>query len=178
MKQHLTHAGKLILERLLFNLVSLIMLPVFMPIIDWRADEVTKVGIGSIMFSLMVCSVYLGITADRVWKIGKHDRKTYATEKYYPLKGLVIGLLSEVPFFIHFLFAAIFPSVVRLRTTYRIFSIATYMGLVPANHVTAGYALVLLIVPLLSGLFYYIGYNQKYKESEERLSHKIMYKKK
>lgn len=178
MKQHLLHAGKLIGDRLLFNLVSILMLPVFMPIIDWQADEMTKVGIGSILFSLMICSVYLGITADAVWKIGKHDRKTYATEKYYPLKGFVIGLLSEVPFFIHFLFAAIFPASFRLRTTFRALSVAVYMGFVPANQVTVGYALVLLIVPLLSGLFYYIGYNQKYKESEERLSHKIMYKKK
>lgn len=178
MKQHLVNAGKLIGERLLFNLVSLLMLPVFLPIIDWRSNEITKVGIGSVLFSLMICSVYLGITADRVWKIGKHDKKTYATEKYYPLKGFVIGLLSEVPFFLHFLFAAFFPGVVRLRTTYRVISIGAYMGFVPADHVSPGYALVLLIIPMLSGLFYLVGYHQKYKENEKRLSHKIMYKKK
>lgn len=178
MRQHLINAAKLLGDRLLFNLISLIMIPVFLPIIDWRADEITKVGIGSVLFSLMVCSVYLGLTADRVWKIGKHDRKTYATEKYYPLKGVVIGLLSEVPFFLHFLLAAIFPSAVRLRTTYRVIAIGSYMGFVPADHVNFGYFLVLLIIPALSGLFYLVGYHQKFKEQEETLSHKIMYKKK
>ena len=109
-------ALKLYGERMFFNFVNLIMLPFFLPIITWQADETTMMGIGSILYSLMICSVYLGLLADRVWKIGKHDAKSYATEKYYPLKGLVIGLISETFFFLHLLLAAIFPTVVRLRS--------------------------------------------------------------
>ncbi len=177
MKQHLIGAAKLFADRMLFNFVTLLVAPIYLPIIGTYSNEETMFGAGSVFFSLLVCSVYLGIAADMVWKIGKHDKQSFATEKYYPLKGLVIGLISEVPFLLVYLFVALFPMAEGLRAAYRLFCIGAYMGFVPANHVTVGYGLVLLIMPVLATIFYLVGYKQKYKEAEDRLSHKIMYKK-
>ncbi len=177
MKQHLLYTAKLFGNRMLFNFVTILMTPIYLPIIGTYSNEESFFGFGSVFFSLLICSVYLGIAADMMWKLGKHDKQSFATEKYYPAKGLVLGLLSEIPFLLVFLFVALFPSSIRLRSLYRILCIGSYMGFVPANRVTVGYGLVLLIIPVLSGIFYLVGYKKKYKESGDRLSHKIMYKK-
>ena len=177
MKQHLLYAAKLFGERMLFNLVTLLMIPIYLPIIGTYSGEETFFGVGSVFFSLLVCSVYLGITADMIWKLGKHDKKSYATEKHYPLKGLVIGFLSELPSLLVFLFAVLFPEAVRVRALYRVVCIGAYMGFVPADRVTVGYGLVLLIIPVLSAIFYLVGYKQKYEEGKTSLFKKVMYKK-
>ncbi len=169
MKQHIRYAAKLFGERMFFNLVSLIMIPVFIPIIG-------SLSFGPALFSIMVCSLYIGIGFDMVWKLGRHDRQSYATEKHYPLKGLVVSLISEIPFLLVFLFLAINPGSMQLRAFYRVVCIGTYMGFVPQTHFTIGYGLVLLIMPLFSLVAYRVGY-RKPKEESEKLSHKIMYKK-
>ncbi len=166
MKQHMRYALKLFGERMFFNFLTLVMIPVFIPIID-------TFRFGPVVFSLMVCSLYLGIAFDMIWKLGRHDRQPYATEKHYPLKGVVVGLLSEIPFFIFFILLLINPGMLPF---YRVVCIGSYMGFVPETHVTIGYGLVLMIIPILSGIAYKAGY-RKPKEEKEKLSHKIMYKK-
>lgn len=166
MNQHLRYTLKLFGERMFFNFLSLIMIPVFIPIIG-------SFSFGPAIFSLMVCSLYLGIAFDMIWKMGRHDRQSYATEKHYPLKGLVVAALSELPFLILFLFLLFHPGMLPF---YRVFCIGTYMGFVPQTHVNAGYGLVLLIMPALSAIAYLAGY-KKPKEETEKVSQKIMYKK-
>lgn len=194
MKQHMLYALKLFGERLFFNLLTLLMMPVFAPIIGSFSDASTFsadgtlletgtfFGVGSVIYSLMVCSLYLGIAFDMVWKMGKHDRQSYATEKHYRLKGLVVGLMAEVPFFLFYLLFLVNHGTVAF---YRVFCIGTYMGFLPSALpdgagralVLAGYGLVLLIMPVLSMIAYMAGY-KKPTEETEKVSHKIMYKKK
>ena len=144
------------------------MIPVFIPMIhSWE--------IGPVLFSLTVCAVYLGIAADLVWKIGKHDRKSYATEKHYKLKGAVIGLMSEVPFLLMYLNLLLHQDSARTRALYRL-AVGPFMGFIPEDRVNLGYGLVLLIIPVLAGIFYLVGYRGE-KEEAEKLSNKIMYKK-
>ncbi len=166
MNQHLRYALKLFGERMFFNLVSLIMIPVFIPIIG-------SFAFGPALFSIMVCSLYLGIAFDMIWKLGRHDRQSYATEKHYRLKGMVVAAISEIPFLLFYILLLFFPSMLPF---YRVVCIGTYMGFVPQTHVTAGYGLVLLIMPALSAIAYLAGY-KKPNEEKEKLSHKIMYKK-
>ncbi len=166
MKQHTRYALKLFGERMFFNFLALVMVPVFIPIIDFFS-------FGPTVFSLMVCSLYLGIAFDMIWKMGRHDRQSYATEKHYPLKGVVVGLLSEIPSFIFFILLLFNPGMLPF---YRVVCIGSYMGFVPATHINAGYGLVLLIIPLLSGIAYIVGYRPP-KDEKKKLSHKIMYKK-
>ncbi len=170
MRQHNLFAAKLFGERLLFNFITLVMIPVFIPIID-------SFSMGPVIFSLMVCSLYLGITADTIWKLGHHDRQSYATEKHYKLKGLVIGLYSELPFFFLYVNLLCRPGSAPARALYRIF-IGPYMGFLPEDRVTPGYGLVLLIIPLWALLFYLAGYYRRPKEKKDTLSHKILYKNK
>lgn len=166
MKQHLLYAAKLFGERVFFNFISLIMIPVFIPFI-------ANLSFGSALFSVMVCCFYLAISADMIWKVGQHDRKSYATEKHYALKGLVIGTISEVPFFIFYIFLLFFP---RLLPFYRILCIGPYMGFVPETHVNAGYGLVLLILPVCAAFFYALGYRGP-KDENKTLRWKILYRK-
>lgn len=170
MKQHAIFIGKLFGERMLFNLITLIMIPVFIPII-------ASFSMGPMLFSLMVCSLYLGISADTIWKLGKHDRQSYATEKHYKLKGLVIGLCSELPFFLLYINLLCRPGSSPARALYRL-SIGPFMGFVPEDRVTIGYGLVLLIMPLWAFLFYLVGYYRRPKDNKDTLSHKILYKNK
>lgn len=193
MQQHRRYALKLFGERMFFNLISLIMIPIFAPIIGFFSDSSTFskdgvlleagsfFGAGSVIYSLMICSLYVGIAFDMIWKMGRHDRQSYATEKHYPLKGLVVALLSEVPFLIFYLLLLLFP---QLVSAYRVLCIGPYMGFLPVptaggldGWALAGYGLVLLIMPLFSMLAYMAGY-KKPKEARQKLSHKIMYKKK
>ena len=97
MKQHLLCAGKIFLDRLLFNFVSLLLLPFCIAMIDSMRG-------GPVLFSATICMLYLGIVYDTLWKMGKHDRQSYATEKHYALKGLAVGLISEIPFLVVLLF--------------------------------------------------------------------------
>ncbi len=193
MQQYKLYALKLFGERMFFNLVTIIMLPVFLPIIGtfsdigtYSADGTlieagTFSGAGSVIYSLMVCSLYIGIAFDMVWKMGRHDRQPYATEKHHPLKGLFVALLSEAPFFLFYLLLLLFP---QLLSAYRVLCVGTYMGFLPvppSGHLQgwalAGYGLVLLIMPFFSMLAYMAGY-KKPKEERQKFSHKIMYKKK
>ena len=167
MKLHLRHAAKLFGERLFFNFLTFMMLPVFFPII-------TNITVASAVCSLIVCCFYLLVAFDMIWKVGRHDRKSYATEKYYPLKGLVIGAISEIPFFIFYVLLLLFPSLFPL---YRLLCIGTYIGFVSQTKVTALYGLVLLIIPLVSALAYTAGYRNK-KDEKETLRWKILYKNK
>ena len=168
MRQHLKFALKLFGERVFFDFVTLIMIPVFIPIIySW--------AVGPALFSLTVSSVYLGVACDMIWKMGKHDKKSYATEKYYKLKGAVVGLLSEIPFIFMYLLLLLNQDAMRLRALYRL-AVGPFMGFIPEDRLSAGYGLVLLIVPVLSCIFYLVGYRGE-KEETEKLSHKIMYKK-
>ena len=165
MKQYLHTALKLIGERILFNFISLIMIPIFIPFIDtffW----------GAAMFSAMVRSLYLGISLDTVWKVGRHDQKRYATEKHYKLKGLVLGAIAEIPFFISYILLLIFPGMFPF---YRVFCVGTYMGFLPQDHVNIFYGLVLLIMPIVTMLSYRAGYKPP-KEETQKLSHKLIYK--
>ncbi len=169
MKQHSKFALKLFGERIFFDFLTLIMIPVFIPMIhSWE--------VGPALFSLTVCSLYLGIAADLVWKMGKHDRKSYATEKHYKLKGVVIGLMSEIPFILMYLNLLLHQDSARTRALYRL-AVGPYMGFIPEDSINAGYGLVLLVIPVLSGIFYLVGYRGE-KEEKDRMSHKIMYKKK
>ncbi len=167
MKQHLRYAAKLFGERVFFNFLALIMIPVFIPFI-------ANLSFGAALFSVMVCCFYLAIAADMVWKVGQHDRKSYATEKHYALKGLVIGLLGEIPFFVFYIFLLLFP---RLLPFYRVLCIGPYMGFVPETHVTPGYGLVLLILPVTAAIAYAFGYRGM-KDEKETLRWKILYKNK
>ena len=168
MAQHIIFAAKLFGERVLFNIITLIMIPVFIPIIG-------SFAMGPILFSLMVCSLYLGIAADTIWKLGKHDRQSYATEKHYKLKGLVVGLCSELPFFLLYINLLFRPGSSPARALYRL-SIGPFMGFVPEDRVTIGYGLVLLIIPLWALLFYLVGYYRRPNDKKDTLSHKILYK--
>ncbi len=170
MKQHLWYAGKIFLDRLLFNFVTLVLLPFFIAMID-------SFSLGPILFSAAICMVYLGIVYDTLWKVGKHDRQSYATEKPYPLKGLVIGLIGELPFWIAFLILLANPASKGVFAFYRVLCIGTYMGFVPETHFTAGYGLVLLIAPAFCALGYLLGH-RKPKEEKESLMHRLMYKEK
>jgi len=182
MKQHMRHMWKLLGERIFFNIITVIMLPVFLPIIDTFSDANTFTGTGPVIFSLMVCSLYLGIAFDMIWKMGRHDRQSYATEKHYRLKGLVVGLLSEIPFLIFYLLFLLFPGMFPF---YRIICIGVYMGFLPATLPTrsrldpelSGYGLVLLILPVFTALGYIVGY-KKPKDETKKLSFKLMYKNK
>ncbi len=165
MDQHLLTALKLIGERALFNLITFIMIPVFIPIID-------TFSWGGAMFSAMVCSLYLGISLDTVWKVGRHDQKSYATEKHYKLKGLVMGALAEIPFFIFYILLLLFPGMFPF---YRVFCVGPYMGFLPQDHVNPGYGLVLLIMPIVTMLSYRAGYRPP-KAETKKLSHKLVYK--
>lgn len=167
MNQQLRYALKLFGERMFFNLLSLIMIPVFIPIIG-------SFSIGPAIFSIMVCSLYIGIAFDMIWKLGRHDRQSYATEKHYRLKGMVVAALSELPFLLCYILLLFNPGILPF---YRVVCIGTYMGFVPQTHVNAGYGLVLLIMPVFSAIAYLAGY-KKPNEEKEKLSHKIMYKKK
>jgi len=169
LKQHIKYALKLFGERIFFDVLTLIMIPIFIPMIhSWE--------VGPALFSMTVCFLYLGITCDLVWKLGKHDKKSYATEKHYKLKGAAVGLLSEVPFLLMYLLLLLHQDSARLRALYRL-AVGPFMGFIPEDSVTAGYGLVLLIVPVLSCIFYLVGY-RGIKEKTEVLSQKIVYKKK
>lgn len=170
MKQHLLCAGKIFLDRLLFNFVSLLLLPFCIAMIDSMRG-------GPVLFSATICMLYLGIVYDTLWKMGKHDRQSYATEKHYALKGLVVGLISEIPFLIALLFVLANPASKGMFAFYRVLCVGSYMGFVPETHFTAGYALVLLIAPLVCALGYTIGY-KKPKDEKGSLMHKLMYKEK
>ncbi len=170
MKQHLVTAGKLFLDRLLFNIVALLLLPFCIAMIDMMQG-------GPILFSVTVCMLYLGIIYDLLWKVGKHDRQSYATEKYYALKGLVIGLISEIPFLILFLFLAWNPSAQGFFALYRVIAVGAYMGFLPETHFTVGYGLVLLIAPLFTTLGYIVGHRRPDYENKS-FWHHIFYRKK
>ncbi len=167
MRQHLLIAAKLVGERIFFNFLTLLMVPLFIPIID-------TFSAGDIIFSATVCSLYIGIAYDQVWKMGRHDRQSYATEKHYKLKGLSVGVISEIPFLFFYLLLLFFPN---MRVFYRLVCIGAYMGFVPVERINAGYGLVLLIIPFVSTFAYMVGY-KKPKDDAKRLSRKIMYKKK
>lgn len=184
MKQYRNSALKLFGERVFFNIIALVMIPIFMPIIASLSDANLDTGAGSftgigpVIFSIMISSLYLGIGYDIVWKIGTHDRQSYATEKSYPLKGLVIGLLAEIPNFILLLFLVIFPDTNSLFALYRSLFNGTYMGFLPADRITIGYGLILLIMPTIAMLAYLVGYKKKPSDTKTSLSQKIMYKQK
>ena len=63
-----------------------------------------------------------------------------------------------------------------MRALYRL-AVGPYMGFIPEDRMNIGYLIVLFIVPVLAGIFYMVGYRGE-KEEKEKLSHKIMYKKK
>ncbi|MDD6308097.1 MAG: hypothetical protein PUB07_01900 [Clostridia bacterium] len=171
MKQHLSYVLKLLGNRMFFNLVTVCLIPVFIAIID-------NMGFfGHFLFAFVICSVYLAVVFDMIWKLGRHDRQPYATEKIYPLKGLVIGLLSEVPYLIMFCILLLSNGSVHLRAVYRCLCIAPFMSLVPEDAVTPGYALVLFIVPMLCLIAYPVGLKKPSPDSTNSLAHKIMFKK-
>lgn len=184
LKQHRNSALKLFGERIFFSVLALALTGVFMPIIGTFSDVNLDTGVGSytgigpVIFSIMISSLYLGIGYDIVWKIGTHDRQSYATEKSYPLKGLVIGLLAEIPNFILLLFLVIFPDTNSLFALYRSLFNGTYMGFLPADRITIGYGLILLIMPTIAMLAYLVGYKKKPSDTKTSLSQKIMYKQK
>lgn len=172
MKQHFTFAGKLFLNRLFFNILAVIVIPVFISMIDMLGMT------GRVLFALVICSLYLGVQMDMVWKLGKHDRQPYATEKPYKLKGFCVSLLAEVPFFIMYLLLILSGGAVPLRAIYRCLCIAPYMSLVPEDVVTIGYFLVLFIAPLVSLFPYIVGYRKPRDGEKKGLREKIMFKQK
>ena len=180
MKQHMRYVWKLLGERVFFNVLTFLMLPVFIPIIGTFSNDRTFTGVGPVIYSVMFCSLYLGIAFDITWKMGRHDQKSYATEKHYALKGLVVGLISEIPFFFFYILLLLFPAMLPF---YRNVCVSVYMGFLPAilpagfSAGLAGYGLVLLILPVFGMLGYMTGF-KKPKDAKEKLSYRIMYKKK
>lgn len=169
MRQHLISALKLFGDRMFFNVLTLFMIPVFIPIIH-------SLSYGPALFSFTICALYLGIIADVVWKIGKHDRQPYATEKIYRSKGFVIGAISEIPSLLLLVVLLFHTDSAGFRGLYRLM-IGPFMGFVSADAVTPAYGLVLVIIPIISGLSYLWGLRRP-TEKKRSLSQKIMYKKK
>ena len=172
MKAHARFACKLFFNRMFFSIVTVCVIPIFIPIID-------NLGfVGPLLFAFTICSLYLGIEADMVWKLGKHDRQSYSTEKPYLAKGAVVSLLSELPFFLMYIWLILSGGSRGLRAVYRCFCIAPYMSLVPEDAVNIGYLLVLFISPALAFPMYIAGSRKPKNVQKKRLRDKILYKNK
>ena len=172
MKHHVSFAGKLFLNRMFFNILTVCVIPIFIPIID-------SLGMfGRIVFSAMVSSLYLGVECDMVWKLGKRDRQSYSTDFSYPLKGAVVALIAEIPFFLMYIPLVLSGGAPLWRALYRCLCIGPFMTLVPQDYINIGYLLVLFISPAFSLPLYIVG-TKKPKDTEKRtLRDKILYKNK
>ena len=163
----LRHIWTLLKSRMLFIVLSLVMIFPFDAIID-------KMGFKA--YSIFICLFYLPFVFLDSYKMASYDKKDYTPTTAHKYKGYLIGLLSELPSIVVLLLALIGSgsSLYQIFNLAYIFVMSPFLGFLGLPvYMSIYYFLALLFIPITVGVGYLLGYKEY--ELVENIFSKIIY---